>query len=107
MNQTQKPFTRLSHEQWQHIIDQQLESGLNQKEFCQTHGISLSTFSNWNRKLKESNSQTVQPQLDSHSAPHSDKQWIELPVDLPSDVEQARWHMELELPGGVILRMRQ
>ncbi len=31
MNQTQKPFIRLNHEQWQQIINQQIESGLNQK----------------------------------------------------------------------------
>ncbi len=110
MNQTQKPFIRLNHEQWQQIINQQIESGLNQKKFCQTHNISLATFSNWKRKLKEaseSHSQTVQPQPDSHSEHLSDRQWIELPVDLPSTAEHTPWHLELELPGGVILRMRQ
>ena len=106
MNQTQKPFTRLNREQWQQIINQQLKSDLNQKNFCQTHNISLATFSNWKRKLKEESaphSQIVQLQPDSQS----DKEWIELPVDLPSTAEHASWHMELELPGGVILRMRQ
>ncbi len=106
MNQTQKPFTRLNHEQWQQIVNQQLESGLNQKKFCQIHNISLATFSNWKRKLKDESaphSQTIQPQHDSQF----DKEWIELPVDLPSTAKHSPWHMELELPGGVILRMRQ
>ena len=76
MNQTQKPFTRLNHEQWQQIINQQLKSDLNQKNFCQTHNISLATFSNWKRKLKEESaphSQIVQLQPDSQS----DKEWID------------------------------
>ncbi len=110
MNQSQKPFTRLNREQWLQIINQQLESGLNQKNFCKIHSISLAAFSNWKRKLKEeaeSRSQTIQPQLDSQSDPQSDKEWIELPVDMPAIAEHSPWHMELELPGGVILRMRQ
>lgn len=114
MNQSQKPFTRLNHEQWQQIINQQLESDMNQKNFCQSQNISLATFANWKRKLKEESefhSQTIKPQLDqqsiSQSNTQSNNEWVELPVDLPPTIEHSPWHMELELPGGVILRMRQ
>ncbi|MTI12674.1 IS66 family insertion sequence element accessory protein TnpA [Sansalvadorimonas verongulae] len=48
----QRKFVRLNHEQWQHIIDQQVESGLSQKNFCQSRHITLATFSNWKRKLR-------------------------------------------------------
>ena len=36
MTQPSKPFARLSSEQWQHIINEQLESGMSQKDFCQS-----------------------------------------------------------------------
>ncbi len=52
MNQLTKPFTRLTPEQWQQIIDQQMAGGLSQKAFCQTQNISLATFTNWKRKLQ-------------------------------------------------------
>ena len=102
MNQLTKPFTRLSPEQWQQIIDQQIASGLSQKAFCQTQNISLSTFTNWKGKLKDD------PGIDSaHVIQASDQKWIELPNDeLPKPPTSSNWHMELALPGGVIFRMR-
>ena len=52
MIQPLKPFARLSPEQWQHIINEQLESGMSQKDFCQSRNISIATFSSWKRKLR-------------------------------------------------------
>lgn len=52
MNQLTKPFTRISRECWQQIIDRQIASGLSRKAFCQTQNISLTTFTKWKRKLK-------------------------------------------------------
>ena len=96
----QTRFARLGAEEWQQIIEQQLESGLSQKDFCQSRQISLSTFSNWKRKLKQ-----VDNTSPSNAEPVSDLNWIELPAGLPASPSQ--WHMELELPGGVVLRMRR
>lgn len=101
MNQHAK-FARLSHEQWQQIIDQQIESGLSQKDFCQSHQISLATFSNWKRKLRNSLvSKLAEPESTD------DQDWIAFPTGLPEPTSSLAWHMELELPGGVILRMRR
>jgi transposase-like protein len=94
-------FARLSPEQWQQIIDQQLESGLNQKDFCQSRHISLATFSNWKRKLKnDSPTQLGEP------ASTNNQDWVAFPTVLPETSSSPAWNMELELPGGVILRMR-
>ena len=102
MDQQTKPFARLSAEQWQAIIDQQIESGLSQKDYCQSRKISLATFSNWKRKLK--NKAVISPQ---HCEPTPDQDWIELPPDLSDRPVNSTWHMELELPGGIVLRMRR
>ena len=101
MTQPSKPFTRLSSEQWQHIINEQLESGLSQKNFCQSRNISITTFTHWKRKLRGDSQNT------SSSDSKVQQDWIEMPLDLPQPVSTSDWHLELELPGGVILRMRQ
>lgn len=95
-------FARLSHEQWQQIIDQQIESGLSQKDFCQLHHFSLATFSNWKRKLKNNSDNKPVESISS-----ADQDWVAFPEELPESTSGLPWHMELELPGGVILRMRR
>ena len=101
MIQPLKPFARLSPEQWQHIINEQLESGMSQKDFCQLRNISIATFSSWKRKLRDDTENTHDLDV---KAQHD---WIEIPAEFPQPEPASAWHMELELPGGVILRMRQ
>ena len=102
MDQQTKPFARLNSEQWQVIIDQQSESGLSQKDFCQSRKISLATFSNWKRRLK--NETVTSPR---HPESTAVQEWIEFPSELTETSISSGWHMELELPGGVVLRMRR
>lgn len=101
MAQSERNVSRPSPEQWQQIIDQQYESGLNQKAFCLSRNISLSTFTHWKRKLRKEQESAFNLQVE----PQSD--WIELPTDTSSATASNDWHMELELPGGVVLRMRR
>lgn len=98
----QKPSNRRSASEWQNLISQQLESGVSQKAFCKLNNICLSTFTLWKHKLTQT--ANTPPSQQSVAAP----EWIELPANLDSAVpEQSTWDMELELPGGVILRMRR
>lgn len=101
MIQPPKPFARLSSEQWKHIFTEQLESGMSQKDFCQSRNISIATFSSWKRKLRDRAKNT------NTSEVKTPNDWIELPADFPQPAPDQDWHMELELPGGIILRMRQ
>ena len=95
----QKPSNRRSASEWQNLIGQQQESGVSQKAFCELNNICLSTFTLWKRKL------TVTPPTQQSVA---GPEWIEFPANLDCAVpEQSKWDMELELPGGVILRMRR
>ncbi len=96
MSNETPPTKRLSKEQWHALILEQQSSLLNQTEFCQSKGFSLATFHNWKRKLfnPKSSTQSETPQ------------WLDLPVAMKTDT-QPKWDIELELPGNVILRMRQ
>ena len=98
MTKTVRRTSSLSAEQWQQVIDQQLASRMSQRAFCNTHDIGLSTFTHWKRKLQRS----------AGTAPKKtpeQQEWVELPSSLQPTSQT--WHLELELPGGVTLRMRQ
>ena len=96
MTQTATPPKRLSKEQWQALISEQQNSTLTQSGFCQSRGLCLATFCNWKRKLNPPENMITD----------ANPQWIELPV-VDQTVSRQTWDIELELPGHVILRMRQ
>ena len=98
MTQTVKQSSSLSAEQWQQVIDQQKTSGMSQRAFCNTHCIGLSTFTHWKRKPQKS------PVTTPKEIPEQ-QEWIELSSQ--SEATSQAWHLGLELPGGVTLRMRQ
>ena len=98
MTQTVQRPSSLSPEQWQQVIDQQQASGMSQRTFCNTHDIRLSTFTHWKRKLQS------RP-VTAPKEPSEQKEWIELSPGLQTASQT--WLLELELPGGVTLRMRQ
>jgi putative transposase len=79
--------------QWQRFIEEQPSSGLTITEYCQQHQLTVSGFYNWRKKLSEQES-PVHDWL-SYSAPDS------------VAAKQAHWQMELELPGGLMLRVSQ
>ena len=90
-----------STSQWQELIEEQKQSSLNIKAFCQQHAVTTSAFYGWRKRLKALNNG---PQLNGAT------DW--LPVDLnpavPSSTSNANtWDIELHLPNGVILKMSQ
>ena len=96
MNETRRRGPRRSREQWQQLIAEQQRSGLSQKAFCAERGLVLSTFTNWKRRLGETTSSNRSAEGD----------WLELPVSL-TEGTSAGWDIELELGGGLCLRLRQ
>jgi hypothetical protein len=48
-------------EEWQRLIDEQMESGLNQKEFCLSKGLSLKTFSTRKSRMRSAARIKFQP----------------------------------------------
>lgn len=46
---------------WLHHVDQHMQSGLNQTEYCKHHNLKLSNFWNWKKKLRPDSIGQVQP----------------------------------------------
>lgn len=72
---------------WQAVIDRQVASGVSRKAFCEREGIPRSSFETWRRRLA---SRAALP-------------FVEL---APGAASVTGWDIELQLPGGVVLRMR-
>lgn len=87
---------RRSADDWREILEQQRASGLSQVAFCRREEIALSTFARWKQRL------AAQPKTGSESVA-GEPGWIELP-----SIEQsgAGWLIELDLGGGVCLRLK-
>jgi len=94
-------YRRLSAEQWRRLVDEQQQSGLSQRAFCETHGLTVSTFNNWKRRL------TMTP---PEGGSEVDVVFTPLPeVALCGSVDETDrgWDVELDLGGGVCLRLRR
>ena len=87
-----------SAQQWREIFSEFAQSGQTRERFCAERNLKLSTFSRWRKRLRD----------DSHAvaANTEDSMFVELASQTtkPSGVP---WDVELELGGGVVLRLRQ
>lgn len=89
--------TRRTADQWRTLISEHAESGLSQEAFCKRKQLALSTFANWKRRL------ATEPDLEAECAPDPST-WI----DLGSlGARSTGWDIELDLGGGVCLRLRR
>jgi hypothetical protein len=73
---------------WQGVMEQQAASGLSRQAFCEREGLVRSSFESWRRRLA------------SRSAAGG---FVELTA--PAEASK-RWDVEIELPGGVLFRVR-
>ena len=95
MNDEKRVVVRRSPEEWRAIMSRFERSGQSYREFCMAEDLAPSTFSWWRRKLGRSgpNGVTVDTAL-----------FVELTGDRPA---APAWDAELELGGGVVLRVRR
>jgi putative transposase len=92
---------------WWAIVQRQRESGLSQAAFCAAEGLSVSSLQNWKRKFVREGRFSEAP-----SAPAAP--WFaELAVPEtggepePPGLAPLAWQIELELGGGVVLRIHR
>lgn len=86
---------RRTDEQWQAVVDRQIQSDLFGAAFCQSEGIKFHSFMNWRTKLR--------PTVDGVTAK---PEFIELTGADPSpDERPGDWLVELDLAPGVQLRI--
>jgi putative transposase len=88
--------TRRTPHQWQQLISDWQNSGQTVAEFCQSQHVTPSSFYLWRKRLDTDVSETTL------------SPWIALSSSPGTDVVSGNdWQLELSLPGGVILRMKQ
>ena len=93
---------------WWTIVQRQMESGLSQVAFCAAEGLSVSSLQNWKRKF-------VRERRFSEAPPAPAASWFaELAVPEPGGESEPpggpvppAWQIELELGGGVVLRIHR
>ena len=88
-------YRRRTANEWQELVSQFERSGQSRKAFCSSQGLSLSTFDLWKRKLRGTPARREED---------GESMFVEV-----AQVEPTRslsWDVELELGGGVVLRVR-
>lgn len=88
--------TRRTPRQWQQLVNDWQRSGQSVAAFCQSQHLTPSNFYLWRKRL---NNEEVENTLSP---------WVALsPEPGAGGVVDNDWQLELSLPGGVILRMKQ
>ncbi|MDP6599605.1 MAG: hypothetical protein QGI86_27695 [Candidatus Poribacteria bacterium] len=85
---------RRSREEWQQLVEQFEQSGLNQKEFCDSNDVNYDRLGFWKRRLRK---------LDSTS-----NLFVEMTKQItPPVTSNSAWDVELDLGNGTVLRLRK
>lgn len=88
--------------QWKKLIEDQKQSDLNIKEYCQQNTLTTSNFYGWRKRLKTVNVEPIHP-LNNGQSISAD--WLKLDLDAKPTIK--KWDIELHLPNGCILKMNQ
>lgn len=94
---------RRSASEWRALLQAFSHSGETRAQFCERHGLALSTFDWWRSRLRRE-STTVSDTTPSTA----NALFVELAQEeKPMAVVSPCWDVELELGNGVFLRLRQ
>ncbi len=98
--------TRRSATEWRALMRAYARSSETRKQFCARHGIAMSTFAWWRRRLRQDPPRHVASRSSS-SVPAS-AVFVELSqAEQPSSAAALSWAVELDLGCGVFLRLRR
>ncbi len=95
---TTRSHMRRSAEQWRDLITRFEQSGQTREGFCAEHGLALSSFNRWRQKLRRD--------FARGEGVVGEALFVELTPEAASSVTLA-WDVELQLGGGMILRLRR
>jgi hypothetical protein len=85
--------SRRSEAEWREVLGRCEASGLSAREFCRREDLSLSSFQRWRARCRAAS-----------AAPFVELVAPAATEDPPAAL--ADWSVELELPGGLRLRLR-
>ena len=102
---TRNKLYRRSASEWHALIQAFSRSGVTRSQFCTRHGLALSTFDWWRSRLRRASA----TRSESNPPPTPAKAlFVELAQEAkPDAVVSANWDVELDLGGGVFLRLRR
>lgn len=98
-------------EEWRQLVDEQRGSGQSQDAFCTTHGLAKSTFQSWKRRVY--GRAPARAAVAKATRPSRALGALFTPLTRPAENRVSRaahaagWTVELELGGGLCLRLRQ
>ena len=95
---TRRRRARRSRDQWRELLRRFEHSGQSGEDFCREHGLTLSRFAHWRRRLAEPAS--------GRGAVTGSPLFVELGPP-QTGASGGSWDVELELGAGVILRLRR
>jgi len=90
--------TRRTAAQWQELVERFERAGQSRGRFCAAHGLALSTFDLWRRKLR--GAAAVREEV-------PEAVFVELSGRPETERGASSWEVELELGAGVVLRVRR
>jgi putative transposase len=100
---THNKQARRSASEWRALLRAFAQSGMTRTQFCEHHGLSLSTFAWWRSHLRRESTAVSQTTPAPASALFVELAQAEQTVAAVS----ANWDVELELGSGVFLRLRR
>ncbi len=87
-----------SPSQWCELFARFEQSGQTRVQFCAEHGLRLSTFDRWRRRLRQDGSVAREPS--------DEALFVEVAQNAPAR-SMVSWDVELPLGSGVVLRLRR
>jgi hypothetical protein len=107
MKSTRRP--RRSAAQWRHLVSQQAASGLSASAFCDRHDLSYVSFIQWRRRLRRGEPPAEAEPIAAAEEPLAVQSMPFIELTAPSELcgRTERWLIELDLGGGVQLRIAQ
>ena len=102
MGKSKRTRIRRSAQEWRKLLERCERGGQSHREFCEREGLALSTFQWWRRKLGAARRERKD---------HDGTWFVEL-TDEDADTEKCvpealAWEVELDLGGGMLLRLRR
>ena len=93
---------RRSAEQWRELLNRFEHSGQTREQFCTEQGLALSSFTRWRGKLRQ------QRPAVADGAGAGEAVFVELAPDQAVSAQPPRpWELELQLGGGLVVRVRR
>ena len=107
MSSTRRP--RRSAAQWRHLVSQQAASGLSASTFCDRHDLSYASFIQWRRRLRQCELPAEAEPTAAAEEPLAVQSMPFIELTAPSELCSSadRWLIELDLGGGIQLRIAQ